>query len=54
MGLEISKCYSPYGFRLISAKLLATLATVVEYSLLLFLAITQVLSSFLGHSVCDL
>ncbi len=31
----ISKCYSPYGFHLISAELHETLATKVEYSLLL-------------------
>ena len=43
MGLEISKPYASYSFHSMSVKRIRTLATVVEYMLLLFLAISQVL-----------
>ena len=43
MGLEISKCYYSYSFHLMSAELMRTLATMVQYRLLLFLAIGHVL-----------
>ncbi len=43
MGLEISKRYSSYSFRLMSGKLYEDISYMVEYRLSLFLAIGQVL-----------
>ncbi len=45
MGLEISKRYS-YSLHPMAAKLMRMLATMVDYRLLLFLAIGQVLKKF--------
>ena len=53
MGLDISKCYS-YSFHLMTAKLHVDMATMVEYTLLLFLAISQVLKFSWYFKICNI